>query len=71
MFGFDAFYFLHGFQASVWGTNNIGISGNHLTSINYMNINGGEVKFIETLKYYQTTLTRLKRLQNKKMLLKN
>ena len=59
MFGFDAFYFLNGFQASVWGTNNISISGNHLTSINYMNINGGEVKFIDTLKYYQTTLARL------------
>ena len=28
-------------------------------SVNYMNINGGEVKFIDTLKYYQTTLARL------------
>ena len=59
LFGFDAFYFLRGFQASVWGTKNISIGGNRLTSINYMNINGGEVKFIDTLKYYQTTLAGL------------
>ena len=59
LFGFDAFYFLKGFQASVWGTKNISVGSNRLTSINYMNINGGEVKFIDTLKYYQTSLAGL------------
>ena len=35
------------------------MGGNRLTSINDMNINGGEVKFIDTLKYYQTSLAGL------------
>ena len=59
LFDFDAFYFIKGFQASVWGTKNISVGGNLLTSINYMNINGGEVKFIDTYKYYQTSLAGL------------
>ena len=59
LFGFDAFYFLRGYPASVWGTKNLSVGGNRLTSINYMNINGGEVKFIDTLKYYQTSLAGL------------
>ena len=59
LFGFDAFYFLRGYQASVWGTKNLSVGGNRLSSINYMNINGVEVKFIDTLKYYQTSLAGL------------
>ena len=59
LFGFDAFYFLKGFQASVWGTKNLRVGGNRLTSIKYMNINGGEIKFIDTLKHYQTSLASL------------
>ena len=55
LFGFDAFYFLKGYQASVWRTKNLSVGGNRLSSINYMNVNGGEVKFIDTLKYYQTS----------------
>ena len=48
-----------GFQALNWGTKNLSIGGNNLTSINCMNINGGETKFIDTLKYYQSTLAGL------------
>ena len=59
LFGFDAFYFLKGYQASFWGTKDLSVGSNRLTSINYMNINGGEVKFIDTLKYYQTSLAGL------------
>ena len=64
LFGFDAFYFLKGYQASVWGTKNLSVGGNRLTSINYMNINGGQVKFIDTLKYYQTSLAELTKEKN-------
>ena len=42
LFGFDAFYFLRDFQASVWRTKNVSIGGNCLTSINYMKITEGK-----------------------------
>ena len=44
-FGFDAFYFLKGFQVTTWGTKDVSIGGSNLTHINYANINGGELKF--------------------------
>ena len=58
-FGFDAFYFLKGFQATTWGTKDVSIEGSNLTHINYANINGGELKCIDTLKYYQKSLGQL------------
>ena len=45
--GFDAFFFFRSFQGATWGTRDINIGGNNLTNINYVNINGGEVKFID------------------------
>ena len=55
----NAFFFFKGFQVTTWGTRDINIGGNNLTNTNYVNINGGEVKFIDTLKYYQQSLASL------------
>ena len=57
--GFDAFFFFKCFQATTWGTRDINIGSNNLTNINYVNINDGEVKFIDTLKFYQQSLASL------------
>ena len=39
-----------------WDTKDVSIGGSYLTHINYANINGGELKCINTLKYYQKNL---------------
>ena len=59
LFGFDAFFFFKGFQATTRGTKDINIGSSNLTHINFVNINGGEVKLIDTLKYYQKSLAQL------------
>ena len=46
------FYFIKGDRTSAWGSKDLNFGGNNLTNINFANI-GGEVKFIDTLKYYQ------------------
>ena len=56
--GFDIFYMVKGFRASVWGTKNLKMGGTNLTNVNYAAI-GGQVKIIDTLKYYQTSLSAL------------
>ena len=48
-------FFLKGYQATAWCTKEIKCRGSNLTKINFTNI-GGEVKFIDTLKYYQKSL---------------
>ena len=53
------FFFFKGFQATTWGTKDINIGGSNLTHINFANINGSEVKLIDTLKYYQKSLAQL------------
>ena len=58
-FGFDAFYFFKGLHATSWGTKDFSIGGSNLTHINYTNINGSELKCIDTLKYYQKSLGEL------------
>ena len=55
----DAFCFFKGFQATTWETKDVSIGGRNLTHINYANINGGELKCIDTLKYYQKNLGQL------------
>ena len=52
LFGFDTFFLIKGYHARAWGTEDLNIGGTNLTHINYENI-GGEVKFIDTIKYYQ------------------
>ena len=55
---FDAFYVIKGFRAPVWKTKNITMAGNNITNLNFMSI-GLEVKFIDSLKYYQQSLANL------------
>ena len=52
LFGFDMFFLIKGYHARAWGTKDLNIGGTNLTHINYGNI-GGEVKFIDTIKYHQ------------------
>ena len=58
LFSFDFFFFLKGIRLSVWKTYNFSISGSNLTQINYANI-GEQIKFIDTMKYYQQSLAKL------------
>lgn len=55
---FDAFYVIKGFRAPVWQTKNITMAENNITNLNVMSI-GNEIKFIDSLKYYQQSLSNL------------
>ena len=52
------FFLLKGVRISVWNTKDINIHGNGLTHINFANF-GTQVKFIDTMKYYLTSLGKL------------
>ena len=56
--GFDIFYMLKGFRATCWGTQDFNMGGTNLTNVNFANISS-QVKIIDTLKYYETTLAEL------------
>ena len=58
LFGFDLYYFIKGYIASAWCSKELKIRGNNLTHINFSNI-AGEIKFIDSLKYYQKSLPEL------------
>ena len=58
LFGSDTFFLKKGYCARAWGTKDLNIGGTNLTHINYRYI-GGEVKFIDPLKYYQKSLAEL------------
>ena len=49
------FFFIKGYLATAWGTKDLNIGGTNVTHINYGNM-GGEIKFIDTIKYYQKSL---------------
>ena len=55
LFGFDMFFFITGYRATAWGTKDLNIGGTNVKHINYGNM-GGEIKFIDTIKYYQKSL---------------
>ena len=57
-FRFDFFLFLKGLRPSVWETTDINISGKNPTSINFAIIQN-QVRFIDTVKYYQQSLANL------------
>ena len=56
LFGFDMFFFIKGYRTTAWGTKDLNIDGTNLTHTNYGNI-AREIKFIDTLKYYQKRFT--------------
>ena len=58
LFGFDSYYFIKGCVASAWYSKELKIGGSNLTHINFINI-VGEIKFIDSLKYYQKSLAEL------------
>ena len=57
LFGFDL-YFIKGYIASAWCSKSLNIAGNNLTHINFSNI-AGEIKFVDSLKFYQKSLSEL------------
>ena len=56
-FKFDMFFFIKSIRLSVWRTKDINIGGKNLTEINYVSIDN--FKFIDTMKYYLTSLRQL------------
>ena len=58
LFGFDLYYFIKGYVASAWCSKENKIVGSNLKHTNFSNITG-EVKFIDTLKYYRKRVAEL------------
>ena len=56
--GFDIYYMVKGYRSSVWGTNYFKMGGTNLTNMNFTNISS-QMKIIDTLKYYQTSLANI------------
>ena len=55
LFGFDLYYFIKGYIGSAWYSKSLNIAGHNLTQINFSSITG-EIKFIDSLKFYQKNL---------------
>ena len=58
LFGFHLYYFIKGYIAFTWCSKELNFGGTNLTQINFSNITG-EIKFIDSLKYYQKSLGQL------------
>ena len=58
LFGFDYWYFMKGFSTTSWCTKELSAGGTNLTNLNFSNIKG-EIKFMDSLKYYQRSLAEL------------
>ena len=56
--GFDIYYMVKGYRSSVWGTNDFKMGGTNLINVNFAHIST-QVKIIDTLKYYQTSLANI------------
>ena len=56
-FGFDLYYFIKGYIASAWCSEELNIGGANLTQINFSNITA-EIKFIYNLKILPKKLSR-------------
>ena len=57
-FGFDLFYFMKTYIASVWCSKALNIGGNNLTQAYFGNISG-EIRLIDSLKFFQRSLSEL------------
>ena len=57
-FRFDFFLFLKGFRPTVWETTDISIGGKNPTNVNFVIIKN-QVRFIDTVKYFQQSLASL------------
>ena len=62
LFGSDLYYFFYFFYkryiAPAWYSKSLNIAGNNLTHTNFSNITG-QIKFINSLKFYQKSLAEL------------
>ena len=56
--GFDIYYMVKGYRSSVWGTKGFNMGGTNLVNANFANISS-QIKVIDTLKYYQTSLANI------------
>ena len=56
-FKFDFYFILKHMRLSAWRTKDVNIGGKNLTDINFASIDN--FKFIDTIKYYQTSLAQL------------
>ena len=56
-FKFDFYFILKHMRLSAWRTKDVNIGGKNLTDINFVSIDN--FKFIDTIKYYQTSLAQL------------
>ena len=56
--GFDIYYMVKGYRSSVWGTKDFRMGGTNLINVNFTNIST-QIKIIDTLKYYQTSLANI------------
>ena len=63
-FKFDMIFFLKEIRISVWRTKDINIGGKNLTDLNYAS--NDKFKFIDTMKYYQTSLGQLSEILSRK-----
>ena len=57
-FRFDFFLFLKGLKPTVWETKDINIGGKNPTDVNFAIIQN-QIRFIDTVKYYQQSLASL------------
>ena len=58
LFGFDFYYFIKAYIVSAWCSKSLNTDGTNLTQVNFGNI-AGEIKLIDTLKFYQKSLADL------------
>ena len=58
LFGFDYWFFMKGFSTTAWRSTELSAGATNLTNLNFSNIRG-EIKFIDSLKYYQRSLAEL------------
>ena len=54
---FDAFYIVKGFRGPIWKSKDISMGGSNITNLNFMSIEN--VKFIDSMKYFQQSLANL------------
>ena len=58
LFGFDYCFFMKGYSTTSWCSSQLTAGGTNLTNLNFSNLKG-ELKFIDSLKYYQRSLAEL------------
>ena len=57
-FRFDFFFFLKGIRPTVWETTHTKVGAKNASNINFASI-GNQVRFIDTIKYFQQSLGNL------------